>query len=90
MSDNGCDKDNKMASRMEAIAMHVVVLRAPDKMAVITIASTVYGSFCVPVGILVTLDSDFTLQTATFRTESNTQDFKYNSISFYCNLGLLV
>lgn len=48
MSDNGCDKDNKMAARMEAIAMHVVVLRASDKMAVITIASTVCGSFCVP------------------------------------------
>jgi len=33
---------------MEAIAMHVVALRAPDKMAVITIVSTLCGSFCVP------------------------------------------
>ena len=48
MSDNGCDKDNKMAARMEAIVVHVVALRASDKMVAITIASTVCGSFCVP------------------------------------------
>jgi hypothetical protein len=41
-----------MAAIMETIAMHVVAVRAPDKMAVITIASTVFGTFCFPFAFL--------------------------------------
>lgn len=93
MSDNGCDKDNKMAAIMEAIAMHVMALRAPDKMAVITIASTVFGSFCFPFEflqhlILILRSKRQPLEQNRIYRTSNTTLFPSIVISgFWCNRG---